>query len=183
MSKNILQSLLLDTAPFKWAELTNWQAWKEWKDGKQPEGSVPSFPEEEQSETEKLPTEALNQLVKELNKIFYDTAFYPARFFWISSLISIILHVIPIFLPLAALYWIGVIVLGTFFMRHERKKRKALENTLQEWNNSTGVDYGVHFEMGGRDGAGPNCCGCYKEVFLHVCDGPGEDIKLSCLLI
>eukprot|EP00090_Calanus_glacialis_P022929 TRINITY_DN3528_c0_g1_i1.p1 TRINITY_DN3528_c0_g1~~TRINITY_DN3528_c0_g1_i1.p1 ORF type:complete len:184 (-),score=40.61 TRINITY_DN3528_c0_g1_i1:105-656(-) len=183
MSKNILQSLLLDTAPFKWAELTNWQAWKDWKNGKQPEGTVPAFLEEEKSETEKLPTEALNQLVKELNKIFYETAFFPARFFWVLSLVSIILHVVPIFLPLAALYWIFVIVICTIGLRREIKKRKAMESALQEWNNSTGVDYGVHFEMGGRDGAGPNCCGCYKEVFLHVCDGPGEDIKLSCLLI
>ena len=93
--------------------------------------------------------------MKELNKIFYDAAFYPARFYGLFSVINIILLFVPIFLPIAVPFWIGQAVLATIWFRRERKKSIALERAFKEWNCSTGVDYGVHIEMGGRDGAGP----------------------------
>ena len=182
MSKNILQSLLLDKAPWKWADFKDLQAWKDWKDGKQPAGSTPTFPEETKSETEKLPSEALDLLVKELNKIFHDTGFYPSRFMIVFLIVNIILLFVVLFI--AVPIWICTLVLASISLCRVNKRKKTLARTLQEWNSSVGVDYGVHMEMGGKDGAGPdNCCCCYKEVFLHVCDGPGEDVKLGCCLL
>ena len=55
------------------------------------------------------------------------------------------------------------------------KRRRGLARTLQHWNGSDGVTYGIHLEMRGNDGARLSACRCGKlEIFLHVYDGPGD---------
>ena len=47
----------------------------------------------------------------------------------------------------------------------QTKRRKGLARTLQHWNRSDGVTYGIHPEMGGKDGAKLSACRCGKPGF------------------
>eukprot|EP00090_Calanus_glacialis_P003982 TRINITY_DN12971_c0_g1_i1.p1 TRINITY_DN12971_c0_g1~~TRINITY_DN12971_c0_g1_i1.p1 ORF type:complete len:180 (-),score=39.89 TRINITY_DN12971_c0_g1_i1:244-783(-) len=170
MSGNILQSLPLDTTKAFWG-LPFCAT-----------GKQPAFPEETESLIQKLPSGALEPLVKKLNKVFKDTGcpFFPLGLLWLVFIVSLLFNfkdyigfngqmILRCFGIVCGLIWaiIGLVC--------QTKRRKDLASSLEQWNRSDGATYGVHVKIGGKDGAPLSSCRCGKaEVFLHVFDGPGE---------
>ena len=149
-------------------------------------GKQPTFPEETKSQIQKLPSDGLELLIKKLNKIFKETGcpIFPLGLLWLVFIASLIFNFQEQFGNQWTFRVIGlscgfVWCIASLVCQH--KRRTSLSRTLQEWNRSDGVTYGVHVEIGGKDGEPLSSCKCGKsEIFLHVYEGPG-DAELGCM--
>ena len=134
-------------------------------------GKQPSFPEEPKSQVERLPTDSLELLLKKLNKIFKDTGCpaLPLALLWLVLILTLIFNFWGSFGDSGQQVLRGIGILWAIILTVcQTKRRKKLARTLQHWNRSDGVTYGIHLAMGGKDGARLSACRCGKPSLIAL---------------
>eukprot|EP00090_Calanus_glacialis_P042649 TRINITY_DN75614_c0_g1_i1.p1 TRINITY_DN75614_c0_g1~~TRINITY_DN75614_c0_g1_i1.p1 ORF type:complete len:193 (-),score=34.06 TRINITY_DN75614_c0_g1_i1:36-587(-) len=151
-------------------------------------GKQPCFPIVP-SETERISSGAIEQVLKDLNQKLQETGCPPFPLFLIPIVLALIITLILLYgfedsreylsylwMPWALLMWTS----SAIFSFYNYKQKTGVHRILQDWNNSVGLEHGVHLLPGleGR-GNGTCCCPCQRALYLHVCQGRDQRDRLD----